>query len=58
MHLNKIEAIKNRQLARLLMHLEKSGQLTPSLSSDMKRAYRFFYEDIIEEIKKGHGMEK
>lgn len=52
-----LEKIKNRQLARLLSHLEKTGQLTFSLEKDIKRAYRFFYEDMAK-IVQGHDKEK
>jgi hypothetical protein len=57
MEIKSLEKIKNRQLARLLNHLKKTGQLTPGLESDMKRAYRFFYEDMIAAIQ-GHDKEK
>lgn len=56
MECSQIEKIKNRQLARLLTHLKKTGQLTPALESDMKRAYRFVFEDIETAI--GHDKEK
>lgn len=46
MELNQIEKIRNRQLARFLTHLKKTGQLTPGLESDVKRAYRFVFEDV------------
>lgn len=52
-----LEKIKNRQLARLLSHLKKTGQLTPTLERDIKRAYRFFYEDMTSAIR-GHDTEK
>lgn len=57
MEFSQIEKIKNRQLARLLVHLKKTGQLTPALESDMKRAYRFMAEDI-EAVVIGHDKEK
>ena len=57
MELSQIKKIKNRQLARLLIHLKKTGQLTPGLESDMKRSFRFVFEDVIEEIGKGHDTE-
>lgn len=41
-----VDRIRNRQLARLLSHLKKTGQLTPELESDIKRAYRYAFEDI------------
>lgn len=55
MEISRIEKIRNRQLARLLTHLKKTGQLTPALESDMKRAYRFVFEDIEAAI--GHDKE-
>lgn len=51
-----IQKIRTRQLARFLTHLEKTGQLTPGLESDVKRAYRFAFEDIESAIK-GHDKE-
>jgi len=44
--MNKIEKLKNRQLAKLLTHLERTGQLTVELEKDLKRAYRFAFEDV------------
>lgn len=41
-----LEKIRNRQLARFITHLKKTGQLTPGLESDVKRAYRFIFEDV------------
>ena len=41
-----IRKIRNRQQARFLTHLTKTGQLTPGLESDVKRAYSFFEEDV------------
>ncbi len=46
MHMDKIRKIRNRQQARFLTHLKRTGQLTPGLESDVKRAYSFFEEDI------------
>jgi ribosome biogenesis GTPase A len=46
MDFTQIHKIRTRQLARFLTHLEKTGQLTPGLESDVKRAYRFVFEDI------------
>ena len=42
----KVEKLKNRQLAKLLTHLERTGQLTVELEKDLKRAYRFAFEDV------------
>jgi len=53
---NQIEKIRTRQLARFLTHLEKTGQLTPGLESDVKRAYRFIFEDV-ETVIKGRDKE-
>ena len=60
MEFSRIEKIRNRQLARLLTHLKKTGQLTPALESDMKRSFRFVFEDIEAAIgldkEKGNGI--
>jgi glutamine synthetase adenylyltransferase len=58
--MDKIEKLKNRQLARLLAHLKKTGQLTVELEKDLKRAYRYAFEDVEELIQrldkeKGNG---
>jgi len=37
---------KNRQLARLLSHLERTGQLTVELEKALKRSYRYAFEDV------------
>jgi hypothetical protein len=52
----RIDKITNRQLARFLNHLEKTGSLTPALESDVKRAYRF-YKMEIESMMRGNDKE-
>ena len=44
--MEEVTRLRNRQLARLLSHLEKTGQLTVELEKDIKRAYRYAFEDI------------
>ena len=46
MEVNRLEKLKNRQLARFLNHLKKTGQLTPGLESDVKRAYNYAFQDV------------
>ena len=48
--MEKIDKLRNRQLARFLSHLERTGQLTPGLEVDVKRAYRYVFNDIEELI--------
>jgi len=55
--MEKVEKLKNRQLARLLSHLEKTGQLTVELEKDLKRAYRYAFEDV-ETLLQGLDKEK
>ncbi len=56
--MEELERIRNRQLARLLSHLEKTQQLTPGLEVDIKRAYRFVFEDVAALVNgNGHGKE-
>lgn len=50
--MEQIERLKNRQLARLLAHLQKTGQLTVELEKDLKRAYRYVFEDVETLIKR------
>ena len=54
--MDKVERLKNRQLAKLLTHLERTGQLTVELEKDLKRAYRFAFEDV-ETLIQGLDME-
>jgi glutamine synthetase adenylyltransferase len=42
----KMEKLRNRQLARLLSHLKRTGQLTVELEKDLKRSFRFVFEDL------------
>jgi hypothetical protein len=44
--LEKINKIHKRQLARFLDHLKNTGQLTPSLESDIKRSFGFIFQDV------------
>jgi len=54
--MDEVTRLHKRQLARLLSHLERTGQLTVELEKDLKRAYRYTFEDI-ENLLKRHGME-
>jgi len=55
--MNEIERLHKRQLARLLSHLEKTGQLTMELEKDLKRSFHYVFEDI-ENLIKRQGKEK
>jgi len=55
--MEKVEKLKNRQLAKLLTHLERTGQLTVELEKDLKRAYRFAFEDVATLLKE-QGLDK
>ena len=46
MDTSRIRKIRNRQQARFLDHLKRTGQLTPGLTKDVMRAYTYFEEDI------------
>ena len=54
--MDEIGKLRNRQLARFLSHLQKTGQLTPALETDVKRAYRYLFEDV-EALIQGHSKE-
>jgi hypothetical protein len=41
-----IDAIERRQVARLLAHLERTGQLTPQLRADILRSFHFAFDDV------------
>jgi len=49
--INGIDKIHNRQLARLLGHLEDSGRANPVLFEDIRRAFHWTFADIREELK-------
>jgi ribosome assembly protein YihI (activator of Der GTPase) len=46
MEVNLVEKLKNRQLAKLLTHLEQTGQLTIELEKTLKRSFRYAFEDV------------
>lgn len=54
--MEEIERLHKRQLARLLTHLKKTGQLTLALEKDIKRGYGYVFEDI-ENLLKRHDRE-
>ena len=49
--MEQIEQIRKRQTARLLDHLERTGQLTPELRSDLLRSFGYVFEDVATAIK-------
>jgi len=55
--MERIEQIRKRQTARLLDHLERTGQLTPELRSDLLRALGYVFDDIGDAIKQGDGKD-
>ena len=54
----RIASIRQRQTARLLDHLERKGQLTPELRSDILRSFGYVFEDINEAIRQGEGKDE
>ena len=42
----RLEKIRRRQLARFLVHLANKGVLNSDLERDVKRNYRYIFEDI------------
>ena len=59
--MDSIDKIHRRQTARLLDHLERTGQLTDSLRSDILRSHGFIFEDVraeLDRIKQGHGKDQ
>ena len=58
--MDSIDKIQRRQTARLLNHLERTGQLTDELRSDILRSHGFIFEDVraeLDRVKQGHGKE-
>ena len=41
-----IDRIHRRQVARLLDHLKRTGQLTQEMEADIKRSFGFVFEDV------------
>ena len=54
--MDKINKIHKRQLARFLDHLKRTGQLSPGLEVDVKRAFGYIFEDVSDAIE-GHDKE-
>ena len=52
-----VTKLKNRQLARLLTHLERTGQLTVELEKTLKRSFRYTFEDV-EALVQRLGLDK
>jgi len=48
--MDKINKIHKRQLARFLDHLKKTGQLSPGLEVDVKRAFGYVFKDVLDAI--------
>ncbi|MFA5195602.1 MAG: hypothetical protein WC401_07370 [Bacteroidales bacterium] len=57
MEVNRVEKLKNRQLAKLLTYLEQTGQLTVELEKTLKRSFRYAFEDV-ETLIQGLGLDK
>jgi len=55
--MDRINAIRKRQTARLLDHLERSGQLTPELRATILRSFGYVFEDVESALKQGQGKE-
>ena len=54
---DKIRSIHKRQVARLLGHLNNTGQLTIELEKDIKRSFGFVFQDVEEAIQHGNDKE-
>jgi hypothetical protein len=52
-----INRIHKRQVARMLDHLDRTGQLTPELATDIKRSFGYVFEDVKTVIKQGQSKE-
>ncbi len=58
--INLIEAIPRihkRQVARFLSHLEDTGQITPELRQDVKRAYGYAFGEVMSALLVARGDE-
>ena len=58
--MDRLEQIRKRQTARLLEHLERTGQLTPELRSSILRSFGYVFEDLAEAVgqKQGGGTDE
>ncbi len=58
--MDRLEQIRRRQTARLLEHLERTGQLTPELRSSILRSFGYVFEDLAEAVgsKQGEGTDE
>ena len=54
----RIASIRQRQTARLLTHLERTGKLTPDLRSDILRAFGYVFDDISDALRQGNGKDE
>ena len=48
--LTRLEQLNSRQLARFLDYLHQRRRLDGTLESDIKRAFRFYHEDLVTAI--------
>jgi len=58
--MDRVTQIHKRQTARLLDHLERTGQLTDTLRTDILRSHGFIFSDVraeLERITHGNGKE-
>ena len=58
--MDRLEQIRKRQTARLLEHLERTGQLTPELRSSILRSFGYVFEDLADAVgqKQGGGTDE
>ncbi len=52
---DKLEKIRKRQTARLLAHLESSGQITPLLRCSVMRFLSYLFSDIADLVASATG---
>jgi len=53
--MDRLQQIHRRQVARFLDHLKRTGQYTPELEKDVKRAFGFIFEDVESAVSDKHG---
>jgi len=54
--MDKLRKIRNRQQARFVKHLERTGQYSPALEKDVVRSFGFFEEDVAAMMDKGGNV--
>ena len=53
--MDRLQQIRQRQTARLLAHLERTGKLTPELRADILRSFGYTFDDLTQALQAEAG---